>query len=147
ALYVAFMEGASASDSNYFVARIVATNTPEEIARNRALIAQLARMYGEEKARQVLPLIAATLQAKEQERLVTPLGTDVATGQEVSIPLPARFQGVYCIGATGTGKSTFDLNMIMSDIRHGFGICLIEPHGDLTRSVIAAMPEERLKDI
>jgi hypothetical protein len=36
--------------------------------------------------------------------------------------------------------------MIISDISHGFGICLIEPHGDLTRQVIAAMPEERLKD-
>jgi hypothetical protein len=147
ALYCAFMEGAHAGDSTYFVARIVATNTPEEIARNRGLIAQLARMYGEEKARKTLPLLAATLQAKEQERLATPLGTDVATGQEVSIPLLVRFQGVYCIGATGTGKSTFDLTMILSDICHGFGICLIEPFGDLTRQIIAAMPEERLKDV
>jgi hypothetical protein len=147
ALYCAFMEGASAGDSNYFVVRIVATNTPEEIARNRVLIAQLARMYGEEKARQVLPLLSATLQAKEQERLATPLGTDVETWQEVGIPLPARFQGVYCIGATGTGKTTLLENMVLSDISKNHGLCLIEPHGDLTKHVIAAMPERRLNDV
>jgi len=51
------------------------------------------------------------------------------------------------LGVTGAGKSTLDLNLITSDIRQGLGVCLIEPHGDLTRQVIAAMPEERLNDV
>jgi hypothetical protein len=37
--------------------------------------------------------------------------------------------------------------MVLSDICANSGIYLIEPHGDLTRQVIATMPEERLKDV
>ena len=77
----------------------------------------------------------------------TVLGTDGETCQGVGLTLAHRFLGTYCIGATGTGKSTLDLTMILSDISHGFGICLIEPHGDLTRQVIAAMPKSRLNDV
>jgi hypothetical protein len=81
------------------------------------------------------------------ENALTVLGTDVKSGREVTISLKERFLGLYVIGVTGAGKSTFDLNLIHSDISHGFGVCLIEPHFDLTRQVIAAMPEARLKDI
>jgi hypothetical protein len=147
ALYRTFLEGARAGDIRYFVERIVATSTREGIARNRSLIAQLARIYDEPNARRVLPRLAAALKVKEHQRLSTTLGTDSATDKEVCITLPARFQGVYCIGATGTGKTTLLLNMILSDIHLNRGICLIEPHGDLTRQVIAAMPEQRLEDV
>jgi hypothetical protein len=143
-LYRAFMEGDRGGDIRYFVERIIATSTPEDIAPNHSLITSLSGMYGGEKATQVLPLLAATLQDQEQHRLATPLGTD---GEEVRIPLPARFQGIYCVGATGTGKTTLLLNMILSDISNNRGIGLIEPHGDLVRNVLAAMPEERLKDV
>jgi hypothetical protein len=81
----------------------------------------------------------------ENARIV--LGTDCETGEPVTISLKERLLGLYAIGATGTGKTTLDLNMLLSDIRHGYGVCLTEPHGDLTRAVIAAMPEERLKDV
>ena len=54
---------------------------------------------------------------------------------------------MYVIGANGTGKTTVILNMILSDLRLNRGLCLIEPHGDLVRNVLAAMPEERLKDV
>src|SRR5262249_7154472 len=74
------------------------------------------------------------------ENARTVLGTDIRTGAAVTISLTQRFQGVFGIGATGTGKTTLDLNMIMADIRQGRGICLVEPHGDLTRNIIAAMP-------
>jgi hypothetical protein len=75
------------------------------------------------------------------------LGDDILTGDEVTISLEERLLGQYIIGATGTGKTTLDLNMILSDIQAGRGLTLVEPHGDLTRNVIAAMPEERLKDV
>jgi hypothetical protein len=81
------------------------------------------------------------------ETALTVLGTDVKSGREVTIALKERLLEFYVIGANGTGKTTLDLNLILSDISHGFGICLIEPHGDLTRNVIAAMPEDRLKDV
>src|SRR4029450_1575245 len=37
--------------------------------------------------------------------------------------------------------------MILSDICSNHGMCLVEPHGDITRAVIAAMPERRLNDV
>src|ERR687884_170123 len=77
----------------------------------------------------------------------TVLGPDIQTAEEVTLSLQERLQGLYIIGATGTGKTTLDLNMIISDIYQKNGVCLVEPHGDLTRAVIAAMPEERLKDV
>jgi hypothetical protein len=83
----------------------------------------------------------------DESSIVTVLGTDIKTGQEVTLSLKERYMGLYVIGATGTGKTTLDLTMILSDIKQGLGLSLIEPHGDLTRNVIAAMPEERLKDV
>ena len=147
ALYRTFMQGPTAGDSTFFVQRIVATNTPEEIARNRSLIASLARIYGEEQAGKVVPLLETTLQATEQERLATPLGTDIATGQEVSIPLEARFRGTYLVGVTGAGKTTAMQGMILSDIYQNRGVCVAEPHGDLVRAVLAGIPEDRLDDV
>jgi type IV secretory pathway VirB4 component len=38
---------------------------------------------------------------------------------------------LYVIGQTGTGKSTFLLNMALADAEAGRGFCLIDPHGDL----------------
>jgi hypothetical protein len=141
------MQGTTAADSTFFVKRVVATNTPEEIACNRNLIAELAKIYGDEKARKVLPLLAATLEAQEQQRLATPLGTDIATGRAVSIPLEARFQGTYCFGVTGAGKTTGMLGMIQSDINLNRGVCVAEPHGELVRDVLAGIPQERLDDV
>jgi hypothetical protein len=83
---------------------------------------------------------------KQAQSSTTVLGTDM-TDQGVGLTLRERFLGTFCIGATGTGKSTLDLTMILSDSNQGLGLCLIEPHGDLTRQVIAAMPEKRLKDV
>lgn len=54
---------------------------------------------------------------------------------------------MYIIGTTGTGKSTLLANLILADIRQGLGVCLIEPHGDLTNTVLAGMPANRLSDV
>ena len=79
--------------------------------------------------------------------ILTVLGTISKTLAKVTISLKERLQGLYVIGANGTGKTTLLLNMVLYDICTNRGICLIEPHGDLTRQVIAAMPQERLKDV
>lgn len=42
---------------------------------------------------------------------------------------------LYCIGQTGTGKSTLLANMAMQDAKAGNGFCLIDPHGDLAASL------------
>ena len=84
----------------------------------------------------------------DRERSIqTVLGTDIHTGQAVTLSLKELLLGLYGIGVTGSGKSTLDLNMIIDFIQQGLGLLVIEPHGDLTRNVIAAMPEARLKDV
>lgn len=79
--------------------------------------------------------------------LVSFIGTDLKTGWPVTISQKARQQGLYIIGATGTGKTTLLANLILSDIKEGRGVMLVEPHGDLTHTVIAGIPDERLKDV
>lgn len=54
---------------------------------------------------------------------------------------------IYIIGKTGTGKSTLIQNMVISDIRDGNGLALIDPHGDLAESALDFVPKSRIKDV
>lgn len=67
------------------------------------------------------------------EPTFTPLG--IARHQYGDRPfgvhLADRMHHLYLIGQTGTGKSTFLLNLALQDARAGRGFCLIDPHGDL----------------
>src|SRR5438270_3806414 len=74
------------------------------------------------------------------------LGTDTQTGQRVELPQTSRREGLYIIGATGTGKSTLLENLILQDINQGLGVCVLDPHGDLVNAVISRM-KKRLEDV
>lgn len=80
---------------------------------------------------------------------VTPIGiTNYRnTNQKFGIKDKDRLQHIYCIGKSGTGKSTLLKSMAVSDIRRGNGICVIDPHGDVARELIAKIPEWRKKDL
>lgn len=54
---------------------------------------------------------------------------------------------IYCIGKTGTGKSTLLLNMAISDIRSGEGVAIIDPHGDIAENILNYIPKERIDDV
>ncbi|MDD2354237.1 MAG: type IV secretion system DNA-binding domain-containing protein [Patescibacteria group bacterium] len=58
-----------------------------------------------------------------------------------------RRRHMYLIGKTGMGKSTVLENMIVDDIRAGFGVAVVDPHGDLAEKVIEYIPTHRIKDI
>lgn len=59
-----------------------------------------------------------------------------------------RRRHLYILGQTGTGKSTSMINMIISDIREGKGVCYIDPHGqDLEEHVLPYIPKERAEDV
>jgi hypothetical protein len=75
------------------------------------------------------------------------IGQNIENEIYVAISQQARQQGLYIIGATGTGKSTLIASLILNDIAQGLGVCLIEPHGDLTNTVLAGIPENRLADV
>lgn len=66
---------------------------------------------------------------------------------EVRLNHEQRLKHTHIIGATGTGKSTLLVNMIIEDISQGIGAILIDPHGDITDDVLQHIPENRKQDI
>lgn len=58
-----------------------------------------------------------------------------------------RRHHLYCIGKTGTGKTTLLHNLITQDIEAGRGVALLDPHGDLSRALLDFIPEHRVNDV
>ena len=58
-----------------------------------------------------------------------------------------RLRHFYCIGQTGTGKTTLLKNMIVEDMRQGEGVCMLDPHGSDILDVLALVPPERQDDV
>jgi hypothetical protein len=54
-----------------------------------------------------------------------------------------RRQHLYCVGKTGTGKSTLLRNLILQDIENGEGVALLDPHGDLAEEILDCIPPWR----
>jgi type IV secretory pathway TraG/TraD family ATPase VirD4 len=46
-----------------------------------------------------------------------------------------RFQHLYVIGKTGTGKSNLLSFMALEDFKNGNGFCVIDPHGDMANEL------------
>jgi hypothetical protein len=67
--------------------------------------------------------------------------------QLIYLCLAERDRHLALFGASGTGKSTLEFNLIMHDILHGEGVILLDPHGDLFRDVLASIPAHRAKDV
>lgn len=58
-----------------------------------------------------------------------------------------RLNHIYCIGKSGTGKSTLLKNMAIQDIQRGNGLGVIDPHGDVAEELLKHIPEQRKKDL
>jgi len=58
-----------------------------------------------------------------------------------------RFQHVYAIGQTGTGKTTLLANLIWQDIMRGHGVAFLDPHGDTVEELVARLPKRRRADL
>lgn len=58
-----------------------------------------------------------------------------------------RSRHLYCLGQTGTGKSTLLRHLIAQDIAAGQGLCLIDPHGDLAEEIYQLVPTQRIDDV
>ncbi|MBB5397183.1 type IV secretory system conjugative DNA transfer family protein [Mucilaginibacter sp. AK015] len=63
------------------------------------------------------------------------------------IKLQDRFSHIYSIGKTGSGKTSLLLNMAIDDIHKGYGVALIEPHGDACLKLLQRIPDHRKNDV
>lgn len=58
-----------------------------------------------------------------------------------------RRRHLYIIGKSGVGKSKLLELLLRQDISHGYGLCLLDPHGDVIEDVMSFIPEERIEDV
>ena len=102
---------------------------------------RIAKSPREEKKTKAAPRIALG------HRLV--IGENLHQGQKTAVSLGPehRIRHTYVIGASGTGKSTLLLNMIIQDIQNGEGVGVLDPHGDLIDQILGHVPEGRSDDI
>lgn len=75
------------------------------------------------------------------------IGDDIESGGPIHLADPGRRLGTYVVGVTGTGKSTLLLNIVLADIEAGDGVCLLDPHGDLTEDLLGRIPPQRVDDV
>jgi hypothetical protein len=72
---------------------------------------------------------------------------------KLKIPDEIRPQAMYIAGNPGYGKSSLIQNLVISDIKAGYGVCVIDPSGTLIRKqhgnggIIDWIPENRIDDV
>jgi Type IV secretion-system coupling protein DNA-binding domain len=77
------------------------------------------------------------------------IGTREHWGQMTPLVLSHndRRQHLYCLGKSGTGKTTLLHNLMVQDIEAGHGLAFIDPHGDESRNLLDYIPSHRIKDV
>jgi len=80
-------------------------------------------------------------------RLVLGENEHAGQTQPVTLSPEQRANHIHIIGASGTGKSTLLLQLIIQDIKNGDGVAVLDPHGDLVDAVLRHLPAERVEDV
>jgi hypothetical protein len=77
------------------------------------------------------------------------IGTHEYWGQKMPLVLLSndRRQHLYCLGKSGTGKTTLLHNLLVQDIEAGHGLAFIDPHGDESRNLLDYIPNHRVRDV
>jgi hypothetical protein len=68
------------------------------------------------------------------------------TSRPVALSAKASTKGLWCLGPTGTGKTSLLKNLIADDLNQGRGVLVIETNGDLVRELADSIPESRRSD-
>ncbi|MFH1246413.1 MAG: type IV secretion system DNA-binding domain-containing protein [Candidatus Liptonbacteria bacterium] len=58
-----------------------------------------------------------------------------------------RKRHLYIVGKSGVGKSKLLEILMRQDISYGYGLCFIDPHGDVIEAMLDYVPEDRIKDV
>ncbi|MCB0289235.1 MAG: TraM recognition domain-containing protein [Calditrichaeota bacterium] len=88
--------------------------------------------------------------------MLSPKPTDITLFAETNFRRQQKRFGIrradrryhmYLLGKTGMGKTTLMENLILSDIRSGEGVAVLEPHGDLSGRLLERIPSYRINDV
>lgn len=76
------------------------------------------------------------------------IGTAAVRGANKAITIPpnVRDRHLYVVGKSGVGKSTLIFNAARQDIEQGYGVCVVDPHGDLVEDLLNHIPSSRIED-
>lgn len=69
------------------------------------------------------------------------------TPKRLSISPKDSLEHTHLIGPTGSGKSTTMQHLILSDIKAGRGVLVIDPKADLVNDILARIQESRAADV
>lgn len=58
-----------------------------------------------------------------------------------------RRRHTYVLGKTGVGKTTLLQALALQDIEAGYGVCVVDPHGDLIEELLLRIPAHRADDV
>ena len=47
-----------------------------------------------------------------------------------------RLRHMYVVGKSGTGKTTMMKNLMINDIKNGFGVAVLDPHGEFVEELL-----------
>lgn len=75
------------------------------------------------------------------------IGEDTTTGQAVYLYQKYRIEGLTVVGLQRMGKSGLFEEFILSDIKQGIGVCVLDPHGELVESVRARLDKSHERDV
>lgn len=74
------------------------------------------------------------------------LGKDFLTGNDIPLSKDALRRHLYIIGKSGVGKSALLEHLTLTLIDEGYGVALLDPHGDLAHKIADCMPVHRTED-
>jgi len=66
---------------------------------------------------------------------------------EIGVDKSQWFRHFSAFGTTGSGKSTWEKNILNQIARKGYGFCYIDPKADAVYDLLYELPEDRLDDI
>ena len=109
-------------------------------------------MYGAETAKRAPPLIVALISSNTQQHAhaQTPpfvLGTDPITGVDVELSQKDLTHTLLLLGQSGMGKSEAMLHLARYHMEQGHSLIVAEPHGQLTKRIIGAIPQHRMDEV
>ncbi len=74
------------------------------------------------------------------------LGIDISSGNDIHLSADEIRRHIYIVGKAGSGKSNFIEHLALSLIEEGYGLAMLDPHGDSVQKIADCMPKHRTQD-